>query len=95
MLAKPDIPEPPIEVLKDIAMLAVADFFKIAPDKLQQPFELGGAGIDSVSSKFHTRFHNLIYGFDEGMLWWYLTGAKSVDEIAVAVQGYIQELLRT
>lgn len=95
MIAKPNLVEPPLTVLRDMAISAVCDFKNIPPDILKEPIELGGEGIDFVSSRFHNRFEKLIYGFDKGMLWWYLTGAKSIDEIASAVQSYIAELLKT
>lgn len=95
MIAKPNQQEPPIAVLKDIAMSAVADYFKTPPDRLEKTFHLGGEGVDFVSTKFHERFQNLIFGFDKGMLWWYLTEARDVDALASAVRDYIQELLRT
>lgn len=95
MIAKPNQQEPPAAVIRDIAMSAVADYFKTPPDQLEKTFHLGGEGVDFVSTKFHERFEHRIFGFDKGMLWWYLTEAQDIDALVSGVRGYIEELLRT
>lgn len=95
MVNTPIAKEPPAEVIQDIALTALADHYGIPPNKIEKTFSLSSKGIADISRQFHKSFEKHIYGFDAGILYWYLIDAYSVETIVSSVQSYIEELLRT